>query len=120
MSARRRNVARSDRGGAPSALSELLSQWVDHRGWQGPLHDSQIHARWREIAGEEVACHADPVRLRGGVLVVRAESGAWATQLRYLAPRLLERAQQVLGEQRVHRVQIVSGEGGSRAAQEDA
>lgn len=120
MNAGRRHVARSDRGASPSALSELLSQWVDHRGWQGALHDSQIHQRWPEIAGEEVAAHADPVRLRGGVLVVRAESGAWATQLRYLAPRLVERAQQVLGQDRVHRVQIVSGEGGPRGSQEHA
>lgn len=112
MSAARRHGARSERGRAPNTLSELLGQWVDRHGWQDRLHDSQIHQRWLEIAGEEIAAHAEPVRLRGGVLVVRAQSGAWATQLRYLTPRLLERAQQVLGVDRVERVQIVSGEGG--------
>lgn len=119
MMASGRTGSGPDRGGAPSALSELLSQWVDRRGWHESLHDSQIHQRWLEIAGDEVAAHAEPVRLRGGVLVVRAQSGAWATQLRYLAPRLLERAQQVLGSDRVHRVQVVSGEGTQRSADED-
>lgn len=117
MSSNRPRMRHRERGGAPSALSELLSQWIDDRGWHEPLHDSQVHQRWLEIAGEDVAAHADPVRLRGGVLVVRAQSGAWATQLRYLAPRLLERAQQVLGTERVHRVQIVSGEGSQRPPQ---
>lgn len=111
MSPPGRDAARWERGRAPNALSELLGQWVTRRGWQDRLHDSQIHRRWLEIAGEEIAAHAEPVRLRGGVLVVRAQSGAWATQLRYLTPRLLERAQEVLGADRVERVQIVSGEG---------
>jgi predicted nucleic acid-binding Zn ribbon protein len=78
------------------------------------LHDSQVHARWADIAGAHVAAHAEPVRLHGGVLVVRAESGAWAAQLRYLAPRLVARAQDVLGSDRVTRVQIVSGDPGAR------
>lgn len=115
MSSARRDAARSERGRAPNALSELLGQWVDRRGWHDRLHDSQIHPRWLEIAGEEIAAHAEPVRLRGGVLVVRVESGAWATQLRYLTPRLLERAQHVLGADRVKRVQIVSGEGAQQS-----
>lgn len=112
-----RDAARSERGRAPTTLSELLSQWVDRRGWQDRLHDSQVHRRWLEIAGDEIAAHAEPVRLRGGVLVVRVQSGAWATQLRYLTPRLLERAQQVLGADRVERVQIVSGEGTQRSSE---
>lgn len=115
MSPAGRHAPRSERGRAPNALSELLGQWVDRRGWQDRLQDSQIHRRWLEIAGEEIAAHAEPVRLRGGVLVVRAQSGAWATQLRYLTPRLLERAQQVLGADRVERVQIVSGEGAQQS-----
>lgn len=113
-----RDAARSERGRAPNTLSDLLSQWVDRRGWHDRLHDSQIHQRWLEIAGDEIAAHAEPVRLHGGVLVVRVSSGAWATQLRYLTPRLLERAQQVLGADRVHRVQIVSGQGTQRSPEE--
>lgn len=113
-----RDIVGSDRGGAPNSLSKVLSEWIDHRGWHERLRDSQIHQQWPEIAGDEIAAHAEPVRLRGGVLVVRAQSGAWATQLRYLTPRLLERAQTVLGTDRVNRVQVVSGEADSQRRSE--
>lgn len=102
------------RGRQPAALADVLSQLASRRGWADRLHDSQVHARWPDIAGAHVAAHAEPVRLHGGVLVVRAESGAWAAQLRYLAPRLVARAQEVLGSDRVHRVQIVSGDAADR------
>lgn len=95
--------------GEPQSLSAALDRFIDGHGWQERLRDSAVHTRWVDIAGEELAHHVTPVRLRGGVLVVRAESGAWAAQLRYLSPWLLQRAQEVLGAERVDRVQIVSG-----------
>lgn len=108
---RGRRAASGDRRREPTALSDVLGRLATDRGWQDRLRDGQIHERWPEIAGEELAAHAEPVRLHGGVLVVRVRSGAWAEQLRYLTPRLLERAQEIIGAERVRRVQIVTGEG---------
>lgn len=92
----------------PITLSDALGQFVARRGWQERLRDSQVHTLWSDIVGPDLAHHVTPVRLRGGVLVVRARSGAWAAQLRYLSPWLLKRAEQVLGSERVTRVQIVT------------
>lgn len=105
-------MSRDDRArpsAEPQSLSDALARFVDGRGWHERLRDSAVHTRWIDIAGDELAHHVTPVRLRGGVLVVRAESGAWAAQLRYLSPWLLQRAQEVLGAERVNRVQIISG-----------
>lgn len=102
----------SDSMSPPVALSDLLGRLIADRGWYDRLHDSQVHQRWIEIVGEELGAHVEPVRLRGGVLVVRAQSGAWASQLRYLSPWLVQRAQEVLGSDRVERVQILSGPDG--------
>lgn len=93
----------------PQPLSDVLARFVTDRGWHERLHDSQVHSRWTEIVGDDLAAHAQPVRVRGGVLVVSAKSGPWASQLRYLSPWLLQRAQMVLGADRVDRVQILSG-----------
>lgn len=95
--------------GQPSALSELLTDFVAQRGWRERLRDSEVHTYWTDIVGPELSAHVAPVRLRGGVLVLRAASGAWATQLRYLSPWLLQRVQEVLGSERVVRIQIVTG-----------
>jgi predicted nucleic acid-binding Zn ribbon protein len=90
-------------------VSEVLNRLAQDRGWQQRLRDGEVHERWSDIVGADLAGHAQPVRLHGGVLVVRVASAAWATQLRYLAPRLVARANEVLGEQRVRRVQVIPG-----------
>ena len=73
------------------------------------MEGARVHDRWVEIAGAQMAAHTEPVRLHGGVLVVRAESPTWATQVSYLSGELVERANAVLGEGQVHRVVLVTG-----------
>lgn len=93
----------------PRRLADLLAATVGRRGWGSRLEGAQVHQRWTEIAGTQLAAHAEPVRLHGGVLVVRVESTAWATQMRYLSRQLAERANAVLGGQPVRRVTLVVG-----------
>ena len=81
---------------------------MSRRGWDRRLEGARVHDRWEEIAGPQVAAHTEPVRLHGGVLVVRAESPTWATQVRYLSTELVARANAVLGEGQVTRVVLVA------------
>ncbi|HEY8340974.1 MAG TPA: DUF721 domain-containing protein [Egibacteraceae bacterium] len=96
-------------GPEPAPLGEVLRRVVERRGWDRRLEGARVHQVWEEIAGEELARHAQPVRLVGGVLVVRAESAAWATQVRYLAGTLMERANAVLGPGQVTKVTVTAG-----------
>lgn len=57
-----------------------------------------VFREWRQVVGEQVAAHAWPVSLRHGRLVVMVDHSAWASQLRYLGPLLLERFHQFVGE----------------------
>ena len=93
----------------PPAVRDLASTLASTRGWGARLRGARIHTAWVEIAGEELARHVQPVRLAGGVLVVRAESAGWATQVRYLAAQLKERANAVLGEGEVTTVTVQTG-----------
>lgn len=101
-------VGRPDKP-APPPLADLVERFSATRGWQARLHGARVHSAWASIAGEELARHVVPVRLAGGVLVVRAESPAWATQVRYLAPQLLVRANEVLGDGEVRTVTVQAG-----------
>ena len=47
----------------------------------------------RQIVGAEVAAHCLPEEFEAGRLTVRADSTAWATQVRLLAPTLLATAE---------------------------
>lgn len=103
------HVERPPQGGAPTPLTGLLGELVTRRGWQQRLQGARVHGRWEEIAGAQLARHIEPVRLVGGVLVLRASSAAWAAQVGYLSGELAERANAVLGAGQVRRVTVVIG-----------
>lgn len=62
--------------------------------------------RWSEIVGSEVSAHCEPEGWSEGVLTVRTDSTAWATQVRLLAPQLLRRLAEELGPGTVTRVEV--------------
>ena len=93
----------------PPPVGDLVSSLTSTRGWGARLRGARVHTAWVQIAGEELARHVQPVRLAGGVLVLRAESPAWATQVTYLAAQLRDRANEVLGDGEVRTVTIQTG-----------
>jgi hypothetical protein len=109
MNARRHNPDDPARAEPPPAIAELLAGVARDRGWVDRLREARIHTHWPAIAGDALTRHTEPVRLHGGVLVVRVESAAWATQLRYLSTELMDRANAVLGAGSVTRVTVVTG-----------
>lgn len=93
-----------DEGPPPTPLGEAVGRLSHARGWSRRLEGARIHSLWKEIAGSNLAEHTEPVRLYGGVLVVRATSSAWAAQLPFMANEIMQRANAVLGEGSVTRV----------------
>lgn len=94
---------------APTAVGDTLAGVLQRRGWGERLHAATLASRWTELVGPQLAERCQPVRLAGGCLVVRAESQAWATQLRYLHSQLQANANELLGGVRVREVRIVVG-----------
>ena len=76
-------------GRDPKPLGAAIDQLTSQLGWTGPLSQHELLATWPEIAGDEIARHSDPIAIEGGVLQVRCESTAWATQLRMMRAELL-------------------------------
>lgn len=76
-------------GRDPKPLGAAIDQLTSQLGWTGPLSQHELLATWPEIAGDEIARHSDPIAIEGGVLQVRCESTAWATQLRMMRGELL-------------------------------
>jgi predicted nucleic acid-binding Zn ribbon protein len=99
---RREPTAEGDPVTFGAAIDDLLAV----RGWQGEARVAQVTANWPATVGEDLAAHCRPVTLREGVLTVEAESTAWATQIRLLAPRLLARIAEVAGAGVVTRLAV--------------
>lgn len=98
----------------PRALGDLLATLAARRGWHERMAVGALRDAWADVVGPLVAARSEPVALRGGVLTVRAEGGAWATELTLLGASLAAKADAFLeGSARVERVRITAGSAGS-------
>lgn len=93
----------------PTPVGEHLQAYLERRGWAERLQAATAWDHWEQMVGEQLAAHCEPVRLAGRRLVVRADSQVWATQLRYLLPRLRARVEEQLGAGSVAEVHVVVG-----------
>jgi predicted nucleic acid-binding Zn ribbon protein len=75
----------------PVTLGAIVDKSIEQLGWTAPLSEARLFGQWAAVVGAEVAARCQPVSLRDGELRIAAESTAWATQLRLLAPQLLKR-----------------------------
>ena len=78
-------------GRDPHGLGDVVDALASQLGWTSSLAQSDLLAGWLELAGAETAKHAVPEGISDGVLTVRCESTAWATQLRIMRSDLLAR-----------------------------
>jgi len=92
----------------PKPVSELLDGLAREPGWGDRLAVGRLRERWAEVAGAVVAAHSEPVRIEAGTLVVKAEPGAWATELSLLGKALASRAATLLGPSVVTTVRVVT------------
>jgi predicted nucleic acid-binding Zn ribbon protein len=95
----------------PQVLGASVDRLVAERGWATNAAVGGVVARWPAVVGAELADHCVPERYTDAVLTVRAESTAWATQLRLLAPMLVARLNAECGEGSVTQVKVL-GPGG--------
>ncbi|CAN5397622.1 hypothetical protein BH09ACT1_BH09ACT1_16740 [soil metagenome] len=76
-------------GRDPEGLGSVMDSLTARLGWNSPLAQSELLSSWGEIVGGETAEHSDPVGIEDGVLTVRCDSTAWATQLRMMRSQLV-------------------------------
>ena len=91
----------------PQLLDSTLSRLVADHGWELDLRVHGVFGRWPELVGEEVAAHCTPESFADGRLVVRTDSTAWATQLKLLAPTVVRRLNDELGQGTVTVIEVV-------------
>jgi predicted nucleic acid-binding Zn ribbon protein len=83
-----------------------MSRLVAEHGWTTELAVHGVFGRWETIVGAEVAAHCRPERFVDGRLAVGADSTAWATQVRLLAPMVVQRLNDELGDGTVTRLEV--------------
>jgi len=90
----------------PQPLTDALGGLLSARGWRERAAVGAVFGKWAEIVGPQLAAHTRPESFDDGELAVSADSPAWATQLRLLAPQLLSRLAEELGAGTVRKVRV--------------
>jgi predicted nucleic acid-binding Zn ribbon protein len=100
-------------GRDPQTLGASVSRLLRERGWEEATAVGGLTARWAEIVGQEIAEHVRPETFepapdgRGLLLVLRADSSAWATTMRLLLPQVRSRVDEELGAGTVRDISIL-------------
>jgi predicted nucleic acid-binding Zn ribbon protein len=97
----------------PKLLSEAMDRLVEAQGWATEINVRTLLARWPNLVGSVNAAHSQPESYADSVLTVRAESTVWATSLRSIAPQLLARLNEQLGQGTVTAIKVLGPEGPS-------
>jgi predicted nucleic acid-binding Zn ribbon protein len=109
---RRRRRTQTQSSGAhpddrdPQTLDATIGRLVAEEGWSTDVAVHGVFSRWDTIVGPEVAEHCHPERYADARLTVRADSTAWATQVRLLAPTVVRRLNEELGDGTVTAVDV--------------
>ncbi len=92
--------------GDPMLFGAAIQDLLAARGWEEPVAIGGVFGRWREIVGAELGLHTRPEAFEDGEVIVSADSTAWATQVRLLAPALVRRLNEELGDGTVTAVKV--------------
>lgn len=92
--------------GGPQPLAESLERLL--ASMEAPPIDAvaAVFSRWSEIVGPDLAEHCRPVSVAGEVLAIAADDAVWASELRWLEAKLLERLAAVTGADRFRTVTV--------------
>ena len=94
------------RSGDLQAVGDVVSQVASDQGWQSKISLHVLKVRWPELAGDVNAQHSQPVALDGAIVQVTADSSTWASALKLIAPQLVAKINQALGDGSVSAVTI--------------
>lgn len=98
-------------GRDPQPVADTLARLLRDRGWVQDVSVGGVIGRWRAVMGDQIADHCDPETFDAGILTVRTDSTAWATQVRLLVPQLLRRLADDVGEDVVREIHVVGPAG---------
>jgi hypothetical protein len=91
-------------------LSLTLGSLMRARGLQSRLSEYRIFGQWEKTVGSLIACHAQPVSVRGSKLFLAVDSPAWMQQLSLLRPEIINKVNKSLGKHAIREIGLNLGQ----------
>ncbi len=95
----------------PQLLDSTIGRLIADHGWGTDVRVHGVFSRWEALVGRDVAQHCTPESFDAGKLVVRTDSTAWATQMKLLAPTVVRRLNEELGNGTVTLIDVLGPHG---------
>jgi len=89
--------------------TEFVAAILKAAGMTDGLHEDEVRSAWREIAGEFIAQHTEPVSVTNGRLTLRVTQPAMRFNLEQMKPMLLERVRDKLGKDHIKSIHFTLG-----------
>lgn len=99
--------------GEPAPVGGALDRLISDYGWSEALAVNRLLGGWSQLVGPDIAENTQVLGYEDGVVVVQAATTAWATQLRLLAPTIVAKLNDRLGDGKVLRIDIRNPSGPS-------
>jgi predicted nucleic acid-binding Zn ribbon protein len=90
----------------PQPLTAAVGGLLSARGWREKAAVGAVFGHWPDLVGPQLALHTTPESFEAGELTVSADSSAWATQVRLMAPQILKRLGEELGHGTVRHIRV--------------
>lgn len=90
----------------PVPIADVVGDLVRQQGWDERLTTQRVFSDWAGVVGSEIAEHSVVEAMADGIVSIRADSTAWAKQLQLLAPTIVRRLNEELGQGSTLRVEI--------------
>lgn len=69
----------------------------------------RLFAGWKDLGLGEAGLHSRPVELKRGILLVRAENGAWAARLQFKTGEIKARIRKLYPSLDIAQVRVLAG-----------
>jgi len=88
---------------------DFITAILRNAGAEDGLNEDEVRATWKELAGDFIAAHTEPVSVKSGHLVLRVTQPAMRFHLEQMKPMLLKRIQDQLGQEKIKSVKFTLG-----------
>lgn len=87
-------------------VRDALDRVLRHLKAPSAREVASVFTLWPTLVGPQMAAHTSVVSLREGELLIAVDDPAWAAELRWLEPELLERLARELGTSSVRSIRF--------------
>jgi predicted nucleic acid-binding Zn ribbon protein len=88
---------------------QFVAAILKSAGMEDGLNEDEVRATWKELAGDFIARHTEPLSVKGGHLILRVTQPALRFQLEQMKPMLLSRIRAQLGAGRIKTIKFSLG-----------